>query len=123
WASIGSWSGQAGHGAAIGAGTGLLVGSAAGSNAAGYSYYDSQRRYDMAYTQCMYARGNQIPGQVAYRAPSARTTAPAYPPANYPPPSLSQGGAPPRTAAPQVAPPTGNVPPGYGMPPGAIAPG
>ena len=68
-AIIGSATGQAGQGAAIGAGTGLLFGSAAGSNAYGYSYYEAQRRYDMAYAQCMYARGNQLPGRVAYRAP------------------------------------------------------
>jgi hypothetical protein len=102
---------------------GAAFGSAAGSSAYGYSYYEAQRHYDMAYTQCMYARGNQIPGRVAYRAPPARTTAPAYPPPNYPPPNLSQGSAPSRTAAPQLAPPASNVPPGYGTPSGAIAPG
>jgi hypothetical protein len=47
-AIIGAATGQAGQGAAIGAGTGLLFGSAAGSNAYGYSYYEAQRRYDMA---------------------------------------------------------------------------
>lgn len=60
-AIIGSVSGRAGPGAAIGAGTGLLFGSAAGANAAGYSSYDLQRRYDAAYVQCMYAKGNQVP--------------------------------------------------------------
>ena len=58
-AIIGSATGRAGPGAAIGAGTGLLLGSAAGSNAYGYSYYGMQRRYDMAYVQCMYAKGNR----------------------------------------------------------------
>ena len=73
-AIIGSVTGQAGNGAAIGAGTGLLFGSAAGSNAAGYSSYPLQRNYDVAYVQCMYARGNQVPGQVVYReARRART--------------------------------------------------
>src|SRR5438094_7331176 len=65
-AAIGAASGNAGHGAAIGAGTGLLVGSAAGSNAAGYSYYSVQRRYDNAYVQCMYAKGNQVPVRGRY---------------------------------------------------------
>ena len=65
-AIIGSATGQAGHGAAIGAGTGLLFGSAAGANAAGYSYYGMQRHYDMAYLQCMYARGNQVPSGPRY---------------------------------------------------------
>jgi hypothetical protein len=70
-AIIGSASGNAGPGAAIGAGTGLLVGSAAGSNVYGADYYQLQRRYDGAYMQCMYAKGNQIPvrGPARYRAP------------------------------------------------------
>lgn len=79
-AIIGSASGNAGPGAAIGAGAGLLVGSAAGSNYYYGSYYGVQRRYDGAYLQCMYAKGNQIP----VRAP-ARYRAP--PPAYYPPPA------------------------------------
>ncbi len=91
-AIIGSATGQAGQGAAIGAGTGLLFGSAAGSNAAGYSYYEGQRQYDIAYMQCMYARGHQIPGRrTVYTGPASNypppnTPAPSYPPPNTPPP-------------------------------------
>jgi uncharacterized protein YcfJ len=44
------------------AGAGLIVGSAAGANAASESTMTLQRRYDIAYQQCMYAKGNQIPG-------------------------------------------------------------
>jgi len=66
-AIIGAASGHAGPGAAIGAGTGLLFGSAAGANAAGYTSYDLQRRYDAAYLQCMYAKGNQVPARFAPR--------------------------------------------------------
>jgi uncharacterized protein YcfJ len=44
------------------AGAGLIVGSAAGANAAGRSNMSLQRRYDIAYEQCMYAKGNQVPG-------------------------------------------------------------
>lgn len=86
-AAIGSASGNMGSGAAIGAGAGLLYGSAAGSGYAANSYYETQRRYDHAYLQCMYMKGNQIPG---YRRPA--TSAPAresYPPADYPPPPPS----------------------------------
>ena len=83
-AIIGSVSGQAGHGAAIGAGTGLLVGSTAGGNSAAYSSRALQRNYDTAYMQCMYSRGNQIPGRMAYRAPAP----------NYPPPSGPAGNSP-----------------------------
>lgn len=83
-AVIGAASGRAGEGAAIGAGSGLLVGSAAGANYAGYSSYDLQRRYDGAYLQCMYAKGNQIPGAARY---APRYGPPAYPPPAYPPPA------------------------------------
>jgi hypothetical protein len=89
-AAIGSASGDMGAGAAIGAGTGLLVGSAAGSGYASASYYEAQRRYDNAYLQCMYAKGNQIPGYRRYTNPPAapsRRTSPPPPPPDYPPPS------------------------------------
>ena len=76
-AIIGAAGGQAGHGAAIGAGMGLLGGSAAGGNQSGYSQAALQRNYDGAYLQCMYTRGNQVPGRVAYRssAPTPRPSA------------------------------------------------
>jgi uncharacterized protein YcfJ len=57
------------------AGAGLIVGSAAGANAASESTMTLQRRYDIAYQQCMYAKGNQIPG---YASP--RYTPPPPPP-------------------------------------------
>ncbi len=90
-AIIGSATGQAGQGAAIGAGTGLIFGSAAGSNVAYGSSWQMQRTYDMAYMQCMYAHGNQVPGQVARRQPVYSYPPPAAqqstPPSNYPPPN------------------------------------
>lgn len=49
--------------AASGAGMGLLAGSMIGAGESGYSVSDAQRRYDIAYQQCMYAKGNQLPGQ------------------------------------------------------------
>jgi hypothetical protein len=61
-AAIGSASGNAGAGAAIGAGAGLLGGAATGANADQVYGWEAQRRYDSAYQQCMYAKGNQIPG-------------------------------------------------------------
>src|SRR5208282_4344289 len=60
-AAIGAASGHAGTGAAIGAGSGLLVGTASGANAGRVYGWEAQRRYDIAYTQCMYAKGNQVP--------------------------------------------------------------
>jgi hypothetical protein len=78
-ALIGSASGQAGAGAAIGAGAGLLGGAAVASGPAYGSEYQLQRRYDIAYQQCMYAKGNQIPGAVYRRAQGYR---PPPPPAD-----------------------------------------
>src|SRR5678816_4196235 len=48
------------------AGTGLLFGSVAGADYAGYSSYQLQRQYDVSYGQCMYARGNRVPAQFVY---------------------------------------------------------
>jgi hypothetical protein len=58
-----------GRGAAVGAGSGLVVGTAAGSSSGYASSYTLQRRYDIAYQQCMYAYGNQVPGAPAPSAP------------------------------------------------------
>ncbi len=66
-AAIGSAAGSVGAGAAIGAGSGLLLGSASATGYASGSYYETQRRYDIAYMQCMYAKGNQIPGMTPRR--------------------------------------------------------
>jgi len=56
-----------GQGAAVGAGTGLLLGGLIGTSAASASGYEAQQRYDIAYVQCMYAKGHRVPvpGQVA----------------------------------------------------------
>lgn len=58
-----------GHqGAGVGAAGGLVVGTMAGSGEGEYGRYDAQRRYNIAYMQCMYAKGNQVPG---YARPAA----------------------------------------------------
>jgi YMGG-like Gly-zipper len=49
------------HSAATGAGIGLVTGSAMGAGNAAAVQGDTQRRYDIAYEQCMYAKGNQLP--------------------------------------------------------------
>jgi len=61
-AAIGAASGQAGAGAVIGAASGLLLGTASGASSGEYYGWEAQRRYDIAYEQCMYANGNIIPG-------------------------------------------------------------
>lgn len=82
-ALIGSTTGSAGAGAAIGAGAGLLGGTAVGSNAGAANAYDIQRRYDIAYRQCMYSRGNQVPGV-------PRPATQNYPPPPPPPPAKTE---------------------------------
>ena len=76
-AAIGSASGHAGTGAAIGAASGLIVGASSGANAGQAYGWQAQRRYDIAYQQCMYAKGNLIPGM---RTVPSRRRAPMMPP-------------------------------------------
>ena len=66
-AAIGAATGGVGAGAAIGAGAGLLTGTSMGANSAYASEWHLQRRYDIAYQQCMYAEGNQVSGVVSRR--------------------------------------------------------
>lgn len=82
-AAIGSFSGAAGAGAAIGGVTGLLAGGAIASNGAAYSAGTLQQRYDVGYTQCMYAHGDTVQSAPppAYAYPSYGY--PAYPPGYY----------------------------------------
>lgn len=68
------------HGAATGAAVGMVAGTASGASQASYAGADAQRRYDIAYQQCMYAKGNQLPGYGYRQAPPS---APTY---YYPPP-------------------------------------
>ncbi len=78
--AIGAAAGHPGIGAGVGAGTGLLAGTAAGAHAGYGTGFTLQQRYNIAYEQCMYAKGNQIPGLV-------RTSPPAIPPSSsFPPP-------------------------------------
>lgn len=78
-----------GHeGAGVGAGTGLVVGAMAGSGAAQSSAYGSQRNYDNAYIQCMYAKGHKVPvsGSMRQNQPAPAAAPPAPPSGYYPPP-------------------------------------
>ncbi len=110
-----------GHeGAGAGAGLGLLVGSANGAEQSRHSGYGSQKRYDNAYVQCMYAKGQRVPVPANYnqRTPAARVqysnevtpqqnyaqqnygqqsyqASPAYPPAALQPPPARRPLAPP----------------------------
>jgi hypothetical protein len=80
-AAFGAIGGRPEVGAAVGAGTGLLMGTATGAESGAASARTGQWRYDVAYVQCMYAKGNQVPG--------AASTPPNYvppPPPSAPPP-------------------------------------
>jgi uncharacterized protein YcfJ len=84
-----------GQGAAIGAGAGALGGTAVGAGPSQQSNYSLQQQYDLAYAQCQYTKGNQVPGYqpaAAYAAPppsyqsAAPQGYPPPPPPGYPPP-------------------------------------
>ena len=104
-AALGAAAGNPALGAAAGAGGGLLMGSASGVGASQYSGQEAQWRYDMAYMQCMYARGNQIPGsQGAYR--SLPLSSPPPPPAAGATPSTTGSIPPPPPGPPPPPPPS-----------------
>ena len=87
-AAVGSASGHAATGAAVGSGLGLLGGTAVGADRATGARLTLQRRYDIAYMQCMYAKGNQIPmrGGLQPGPSSAVHGMSPPPPAGLPPP-------------------------------------
>lgn len=70
-----------GRGAAIGAASGAVVGGAAGARGSSIASMNIQQQYNIYYSQCMYARGNQVPGY----SPS-QYAIPPYPGAGAPPP-------------------------------------
>ena len=51
-----------GNGAGVGAVTGAVLGTAVGADSSQRDQYRLQSRYDIAYSQCMYAKGDQVPG-------------------------------------------------------------
>ncbi len=79
-------------GAGAGAGFGLVAGSAIGADQSARAGWSIQRRYDNAYAQCMYAKGNLLPGQGVpynysyYAPPPPPAMAPPPPPPGSPPP-------------------------------------
>jgi hypothetical protein len=109
-AALGAIGGNPGLGAAVGAGFGAVGGTATGASAAQNRGWNTQRRYDVAYQQCMYARGNQIPGVARPRS--------AYgPPPPPPPPPPAAGQRVPSVPSTAATPPPGTPPPGAVAPP------
>ena len=73
-AGIGGATGDAGAGAAIGAAAGAGGGTAFGAGNSANDQANIQQQYDNAFSQCMYAKGEQVPGfapNVAVRGPAA----------------------------------------------------
>lgn len=97
-AAIGAAAGDPATGAAVGAGVGLLGGSAVAADQSNYGNWSIQRRYDVAYTQCMYARGNRVP------VPASSLPARTYQPPP-PPPSARRALPPPPPGRPPLPPP------------------
>ena len=89
-AAIGAAAADPPMGAAVGSGVGLLGGTAIGAGLSDREGWSVQDRYDVAYLQCMYVSGNQIPvlqGSVSNAGPveEKEHTIPP-PPAGKPPP-------------------------------------
>ncbi len=138
-----------GRGAGIGAAAGALGGSAIGAGNSERDQRGIQQQYDNAYSQCMYAKGNQVaqpvapvmvvhpapvyvaPPPVVYTQPPVVYSQPpvvysqqpgyaAPPPAGYAAPPSGYAAPPPSGYAP---PPSGSAPPpGYAPPPGSAPP-
>jgi hypothetical protein len=64
----GSLAGDAGGGAAVGGAVGAGAGSAVGAMNNSDDQIGIQGQYDNAYSQCMYAKGEQVPGYAPIRA-------------------------------------------------------
>ncbi len=61
-AAVGGAAGSAGAGAAIGAAAGATGGAAVGANSSAGDQATIQQQYDTSFAQCMYSKGNQVPG-------------------------------------------------------------
>jgi len=74
-------------GAGVGAGVGLLTGALVGTGAANASSYSLQHRYDIGYTQCMYAKGHKVPVSGRFASAEERPARRYSTPPPPPPPS------------------------------------
>ena len=85
-AAIGAAAGRPDVGTAVGAGGGLLLGATEGARVGAIAAGTLQWWYDMAYVQCMYAKGHQVPGMTS---PPVSGYVPPPPPNAPPPPPAS----------------------------------
>lgn len=105
-ALIGAASGHSGAGAAIGGATGLLIGASSGADSGQIYGYEAQKRYDIAFIQCMYSYGNQVPVKNQWQQRTYRKRYTPPPRSTYIPPP------PPVTMAPYNDPSIPPPPPG-----------
>ena len=92
-AGLGAAAGNAGIGAAGGGAAGLLGGTSVGSSRGAASQFSLQQQFNIAYTQCMFSRGNSVqspPPGYAYGGASGWGY-PAYGPGFYGPGFVSTG--------------------------------
>ena len=125
-AAVGALMGQGSHhsnnSVAWGAGTGMLIGGTAAAGSSQASSYSLQQRFNIAYVQCMYQRGNRVPGQIRpVRQAPAVPPPPPPPPPNYPqqtyvPPTYPPSAYPAPTYPPPNYPPPAYPPPNYPAP-------
>jgi hypothetical protein len=76
-AAVGSTGGAAGTGAAVGAGAGSVAGAGIGAQNSSMAQLSIQQQYDNAFAQCMYAKGDQVPGYTPIAAAQAPRAMPA----------------------------------------------
>jgi uncharacterized protein YcfJ len=109
-----------GRGAAVGAAAGGTMGTAVGASNSQHGNLPIQQQYDNAYSQCMYAKGNQViappvrtvvqpvyvspPPAVIYTAPPAPVYVAPPPPAPYAPPQGQYAPPPPPPGSPPPPP-------------------
>jgi uncharacterized protein YcfJ len=76
-----------GQGAAVGAASGAVAGTAIGASNSQGAQGSLQQQYDNAYMQCMYSKGNQVPGtQPQYSGSQGPNSAPPPLQSEYVPP-------------------------------------
>lgn len=87
-AAVGAAAGGRHDHTASGAATGLIMGTAIGANRSAVASEQAQRRYDLAYEQCMATKNNATPRAVYRTDPVVTVPSYAVPsaPASYPPP-------------------------------------
>jgi hypothetical protein len=87
-AALGTAVGQ-GQGAGVGAAAGAVAGTGIGASRSQGAQASIQDQYNNAYVQCMYAKGNQVPGV----APADANTPPPPPPSSSAPMTVAQAQA------------------------------